>query len=204
MLLWIVFAKLHGAFKIHFNHSNMETSRERIQIDVNENVTLCEICLDDAAEVFRVINTEREYLGKWLPFVQNTRSINDTVDFITYSMAAAITMDELVFKITYNGDFAGLIGFRNADKQRRHIELGYWLGEQFQHKGIVTQCVTVVSNLIFTRFGFCEVLIKCAVENYASRKIPESTGFSFVKIEPQAEQLSDGSFTDIAVYSLKY
>ena len=180
----------------------MGTSKEHIQINVNEYVTLKEICIDDAAEVFGVINTEREYLGKWLPFVQNTRSINDTIDFITYSIAAAITMHELVFKITYKGEFAGLIGFRNADSQRRHIELGYWLGEHFQHKGIVSQCVTVVSKYIITHFGFGEVLIKCAVENFASRKIPERTGFSFVKIEQQAEQLSDGSFTDIAVYSL--
>ena len=45
-------------------------------------------------------------------------------------------------------------------------------------------------------------MIRCAVNNEKSKSIPKSLNFRFEGIERAGELLSDGSFTDLEVYSL--
>lgn len=47
------------------------------------------------------------------------------------------------------------------------------------------------------------VLIKCGVENFPSRKIPEKLGFSILKIEPEGEKMSSGERIDLIHYLLR-
>ena len=36
----------------------------------------------DAEAIFSIIDSERDYLGKWLPFVESTTCVNDSLEFI--------------------------------------------------------------------------------------------------------------------------
>ncbi len=43
-------------------------------IQVTGQLSLHQIALSDAEEIFQVIDSQREYLGRWLPFVGATHS----------------------------------------------------------------------------------------------------------------------------------
>lgn len=175
-------------------------TRELIKkIRVSDHILLKQIELSDAEDIFKTIDSQRAYLGKWLPFVDVSRKIEDTEFFIRKMLESPT--DNYVFVIHYNGMFAGLIGFKDSDKQNKRTELGYWLSESYQKKGIVTQSVQTLCGFAFDELGMNRIQIRCAVGNFPSKKIPQSLGFVLEGVEREGERLTGGVFADLAVYS---
>ncbi|WP_281980691.1 hypothetical protein [Tenacibaculum mesophilum] len=56
--------------------------KEKRILKVGSGIELKELELHDAADIFRIINKERTYLGKWLPFVAYTKELKDTESFV--------------------------------------------------------------------------------------------------------------------------
>lgn len=173
-----------------------------IKIQVNKNIELKQIELSDADNIYNTINTQRDYLGRWLPFVHSTQKIEDTQNYIQMIDDSSPAIQELVFIILYNGTFAGLIGFKSTDKQNKKTEIGYWLSEPFQKRGIMIASVKALVKFAFDELDINRVQIKCATENNQSKKIPQKLNFTFEGIERDGELLSGDKFTDIEVYSL--
>ncbi len=169
-------------------------------IPILPDVTLRELRADDTAEIFAAIDNERAYLGRWLPFVQFTRSEEDTQRFVRSVLDAPYR--EAVFTIRDGGRFIGLIGFKSTDPLARTTEIGYWLREAWQGRGIVTTAVAALCRMAREELAMRTVTIKCATGNGPSNRIPQRLGFTLVRIEPRAELLENGRYTDANVYLL--
>lgn len=171
-------------------------------IRVSDEITLREIDILDSEDVFNTVLNQREYLGKWLPFVQFTKEISDTQEFIKSVTETPEELKEFVFVASYKGRFAGLAGFKSTDRLNKKTEIGYWLSEDFQKKGIMTSSVKAMLKLAFEEFDINRIQIKCAVGNIPSSNIPKRLGFKLEGIEREGELYADGSFADLEVYSL--
>lgn len=180
----------------------MEIKEEITKIRVTDDLVLKEIEMTDAPDVFSTIDNQREYLGKWLPFVEFTGSLDDSINFISSILDTPIENRELIFAILYKNAFAGLIGYKDSDFNNHKTEIGYWLSAPFQNKGIMTQSVKSLIRYAFDELFVNRIQIKCAVGNERSRKIPQKLGFSFEGIERDGELLAGGHYADIEVYSL--
>ena len=144
----------------------------------------------DAPAIFGAIDTQREHLGRWLPFVAVVAGmLNDTAN--------------PVFTIRSGDAFAGLIGFKSADSTTRTIEIGYWLRSEFQGRGIMTSAVQALCRLAFEEMGMERIEIRCALGNYRSNRIPQRLGFALDRVEVRGERLADGEFVDLNVYLLE-
>lgn len=168
---------------------------------IEDNLFLELIKMSDAQEVFDALDTQREYLGEWLPFVSFIQDVSDEEAFIESILETMEQTKEYVFCIRKSGDFAGLISFVKADKLNRKIELGYWISKKYQKQGIVTKSVERLCEFAFNDMGMNRVQIRCAVENQYSKNIPKRLGFNFEGIERQGEYVSEGLFRDLEVYS---
>lgn len=175
---------------------------EPFKIRVSEDILLKSIELNDATDIFHTISTQRKYLGKWLPFVDNTRVIDDTKSYIAALLSSPGRDDSPVFVIHFQGEFAGLIGFKDTDLQNKRTEIGYWLSEPFQRKGIMTRSVRMLTRYAFEKMHLNRVQIKCAVGNDPSGNIPKRIGFTFEGIERDGELQSGGYYADLKVFSL--
>ena len=62
-------------------------------ITVRDNIFLKELEIGDAAHIFKAIDSQREYLGEWLPFVEFTKSVKDSLEYVNtvVSMVAPTT-----------------------------------------------------------------------------------------------------------------
>lgn len=169
-------------------------------IPILPDVTLRELRADDTAEIFAAIDNERAYLGRWLPFVQFTRSEEDTQRFVRSVLDAPYR--EAVFTIRDGGRFIGLISFKSTDPLARTTEIGYWLREAWQGRGIVTTAVAALCRMAREELAMRTVTIKCATGNGPSNRIPQRLGFTPARIEPRAELLENGRYTDANVYLL--
>jgi len=96
---------------------------------------------------------------------------------------------------------AGQIGYNFFDRENRRTEIGYWLGESFQGKGLITRACKVLIENAFTNLNINRIEIRCCTGNVKSRKIPENLGFKLEGIARQAEWLHD-HFEDLAVYAM--
>ncbi len=152
---------------------------------------------DDSGDIFRTIDSQRDYLGQWLPFVALTRSEEDCRAFIAASLGDPANP---VYTLRADGLFAGLIGFKSADPDCGSIEIGYWLREEFQHRGIVTAAVQELRRIAFEELGMCRIEIRCATGNLPSNRIPQRLGMRLDRVEKQAELLSSGERIDLNVY----
>ena len=175
-----------------------------IQLIVSDDIMLKQLEETDAKAIFSIIDSQREYLGRWLPFVAGTKTVDDTLAFIRSVNETPEFFQELVFCIHYRNEFAGLIGlkFNPADKANKRTEIGYWLSEPFQKKGIVTQAAKMLIDYAFDELELNRIAIKCAVGNQPSKNIPMLLGFVFEGIERDGELFPDGHFVDLEVYSL--
>ena len=152
---------------------------------------------DDAGDIFRAIDSQRAYLGKWLPFVALTRSEEDSRAFVDSALADPANP---VCTLRAGGRFAGLIGFKSADPTTGTVEIGYWLCEEFQHQGIMTAAVRALRHVAFEELGMRRIEIRCATGNLPSNRIPQRLGMRLDRVEPQAETLSSGECIDLNVY----
>src|SRR5690606_12203731 len=103
-------------------------------IQVNKNIHLEAIRYHVAPVVFKAINYDRQFLRKWLPFVDSTKSVSDTQLFIESLTSPETGRRDPVYTTWYNYEFAGLIGFKDSDWINHKTELGYWLIEKMQGK----------------------------------------------------------------------
>lgn len=174
---------------------------ESIQLKVNEDIILRQVQMSDAQAIFTTINTQRDYLGKWLPFVEYTKTLADSEMFINAVLKESNYVENYVFVILYNNNFVGLIGFKGTDSINKRTEIGYWLKEQFQKKGIITKSLIKLLEFAFEKMNMHRIQIRCSVGNIPSKNIPKRLNFILEGIERDGELLSNGKYTDLEVYS---
>ena len=103
--------------------------------------------------------------------------------------------------IWYQRRLAGIISFNYIDLGRQQTELGYWLGQAYQGKGLMTAACRAMTNYAFDHYKLHQVEIRCAVTNEKSRAIPERLGYETYGIAPQLDW-STGVYVDTIVYSM--
>jgi len=152
---------------------------------------------DDAGEVWRLVDGERERLRRWMPWVDGTTGPGDTGAFIAHARAC----DELDgLGIFVDGAYVGGIGLR-VDAGRRDGEIGYWIGADHEGRGLVTRASRGLIGHAFGPLGLHRVTIRVGPENTRSRAIPERLGFTEEGRMREAGRGGDGPY-DLVVYGL--
>jgi [ribosomal protein S5]-alanine N-acetyltransferase len=87
---------------------------------------------------------------------------------------------ESTFVIEFQNNFAGMIGLLPLnDVYRRSAEIGYWLGEPFWNKGIMTNAVKLMVNWGWQNLDIVRIHTGVFSYNPASCRVLEKSGFVF-------------------------
>lgn len=171
-------------------------------IPISEEAFLKQLELSDASEMFWLTDTNRSYLKEWLPWLNYTKCEDDTSYFIQRTIQQYDDNQGIHYGIWYNGRMAGTLGVHNLDWINKKTSLGYWLGADFQGKGLMTKAVAAyMDHLVFGSWNLEKITIQAATGNAKSRAIPERLGFQLEGILRRNEFLYD-HFVDHAVYSM--
>ena len=93
------------------------------------------------------------------------------------------------------------MGYNQIDRINNIGHIGYWLGQEYNGKGVMTKSVNELIEIGHIYYSLRRFDIRCAVENSRSRAIPERLGFKNEGIIRQAEKVYDNYF-DHVVYGL--
>jgi len=153
-----------------------------------------------AQELSDLTDRNRDHLRAWLPWVDRSRTVEDRKNFIRTALKQFAENNGFQAGIWYDGRLAGVVGYHGIDWQNCSTTLGYWLGEEYQGKGLMTAACRALVDHAFVEIGLNWVGIACAVENEKSRAIPERLGFRQEGVRRQAEWLYD-HFVDHVIYA---
>jgi RimJ/RimL family protein N-acetyltransferase len=104
--------------------------------------------------------------------------------------------------IVINGKAVGSIGIcQQEDVERVSAEIGYWLGEEFWNRGIMTEAVKRMVRYAFENFSLHKIYAKVFGFNGASKAVLEKAGFSCEAILRQAALKRD-VLTDLHYYTI--
>lgn len=171
----------------------------RLMIDDDTKLEL--INQDHADELFDLIEDNREYLKEWLPWLDNNRYLQNTIDYIKISQFQYERNETVQFVLLHKGEIVGAVGYHRIDWMNRSTSIGYWIGEKYQGNGLITKSCSSVLDYSFGKMGLHRIEIRCATENLKSQAIPERLGFKKEGLIRQAEWLYD-HYVDHIVYGM--
>lgn len=153
-------------------------------------------------ELFSLIDMNRaHYLRKWLLWVDKRQSPQDFEAIIPVWIRNYADNNGFDAGIRYDGRLVGMINLHYIDWKNRVTSIGYFLGQEYQGKGIITNCVRTLLNHVFNDLGLNKVIIQCASGNKRSRLVPERLGFKEEGIYREGQWLYD-HYVDLVNYGL--
>ncbi|WP_129141610.1 GNAT family N-acetyltransferase [Modicisalibacter coralii] len=168
---------------------------------VTEAVELKLLSLEHTEQLFDLVDGSRDHLREWLPWVDGTKTANDTESFIKSTLCQYEAGKGPQYAIFYGGAMCGACGFHPFELANRIGGVGYWLSRAYVGKGIMTSAVRSLVNIGFNEHELNRIEIACATGNARSRAVPERLGFTFEGVLREREYLH-GSYVDHALYSM--
>jgi ribosomal-protein-serine acetyltransferase len=168
---------------------------------VNTRTDLRLIGRQHTGALFGLVDSNREHLRGWHPWVDNIRSIDDIGKMIAMWEQQNAKNRGFCAAIMFDEQLCGLIHHLNVDWPNRWTALSYWLDAAHQGQGIMTSCCRALILHGFNNWKLNRITIECATENLRSRAIPERLGFKLEGIIRSVEWLHD-RYADHAIYGL--
>lgn len=104
-------------------------------------------------------------------------TLNDAREWIQHATSES---PKTSFAIVVGDDAIGGIGLiLGFDIYRRSAEIGYWLGEDFWGRGIVTEAVRAVTEWGFVNYDLTRIYAGVLEWNPASMRVLEKAGYQF-------------------------
>jgi RimJ/RimL family protein N-acetyltransferase len=105
------------------------------------------------------------------------------------------------FAVAVNGEAAGGIGFQlQVDVERVSAEIGYWLGEPFWGRGIITEALVAVTARSMATHGLTRMYAMPFAWNVASCRVLEKAGY-VLEGRLRNSAIKDGRLTDQLQYA---
>lgn len=165
------------------------------------DLRLSRVSLEHIPALFALTQQNRAFLRQWLPWLDLVSCQVDTEAYVINSMAAADRGERYNYALFYRDQLAGVIGLYDVNPINRRAAIGYWLSEDKNGLGLMTEAVRRMTVKGFGDFGLNRIEVYCATENHGSRAVPERLGFEFEGILRQHEWLYT-RFVDHALYAM--
>jgi ribosomal-protein-serine acetyltransferase len=170
------------------------------EVELSEERVLRLLDESDAGELHAVIDANRAYLARWMPWAAG-QTLEDTSAFIQRTREQLTNNQGFQAAIVERGRIVGVAGFHGVDWQHRSTSLGYWLAKSAQGRGTMTRAVHALVDHAFVTWQLHRVEIRAGIDNARSRAIPERLRFKEAAVLPDAERVGE-RLIDQVVYAV--
>jgi len=156
---------------------------------ISDRITLRLLQSHHAKILFDLVDSNRDHLRAWLPWLDKTRSEKDTNEFIYEMLSSFASTGAFTCGVWYKERLSGVAGYNRIDSENRVGYIGYWLSKDAEGKGIMTSCCRALINHGFEECNLNRIVIAVATNNLKSQAIPDRLGFSREGVLREAEWL---------------
>lgn len=164
---------------------------------IKDDVTLRALKPEDQTRIVELANNKNvsKNLRDRMP---SPYTLEDAVEWIEFCKDQDPVYN---FSIEYKGDYVGTISLdREEDVYRHTAEIGYWIGEPYWGKGIVTKAVTLITDYGFEHLKLARIHTGIYEYNVASMRVLEKCGYKSEGIF-EKNVYKDGAFYNEHRYS---
>tara|TARA_R110002096_G_scaffold91625_9_gene207300 strand:- start:13156 stop:13671 length:516 start_codon:yes stop_codon:yes gene_type:complete len=155
------------------------------------------LCEQDASSLALYANNRKVWLNLRDRFPSPYQQ-DDAEQFITLCQ----TLQEgQILAICTSQECIGIIGLEiGVDVHCKTAELGYWLGEPFWGRGIMSQAVRCFTDFAHSKFGLLRIYAEPFSSNQASGRVLEKAGFDLEGIL-RKNAFKNGEVLDSMLYA---
>lgn len=158
----------------------------------------------DADDLWDAIDNSREHLEAWMPWVDRYHNPDNALEYCRRSRARWLLREDLAVAIVEkeSGQVVGGSGFHRTDWKFRLFEIGYWIRQDREGRGYVTETVQLLARLAFDELDANRVELRIDSRNVRSLRVAERLGFVLEGTLRRRMPASDGTPGDMHVLAL--
>ena len=156
----------------------------------------------DAADFFQLVENNRSRLDFFSGTVSRTKTFEETKIFISEIIARAKDRTYFPFVIvdTKNQKIAGFLDLKNIDWNIPKTELGCYIDQDYQNKGITTKAFSCFCEFCFSEYKFEKLFLRTHESNISARRVAEKCGFQIEGTIRKDYKTSSGELVDLIYY----
>jgi len=167
---------------------------------INDSLALKFPSINDAADLYELVDTDRRILSQWLPWTEQMMSVQDETAFLDYGIKQMAERKFWFTLIMVDGEVAGMIDVHSIDEEYHRGEIGYWLSSRFQGQGAVTESLAAVEEIAFDELGIHRLELLAMATNTKSRAVAERRFFHQDAVLTDY-LVNNGEYVDAVLYS---
>lgn len=157
----------------------------------------------DAAGIVESVQESVATVGTWLDWCNKAYGNAEAEAWIAHVTDTWDRAEQFAFAIVdaTSGDYLGGVALNRIDIETQSANLGYWIRQSYQGRGVGTQAARLAVGYAFELLKLTRIEIVCGAANRPSRRVAEKTGARY-------EGLASGRLTahgkplDAAIYSI--
>jgi ribosomal-protein-serine acetyltransferase len=157
----------------------------------------------DAPGIVEAAQESIATVGAWLDWCSNSYGNADAQAWVAHATESWDKAESFVFAIVdaTSGDYLGGVGLSRIDHEKHSANLGYWIRQSYQGRGVGTQAARLVVGYAFEQLKLTHIEIVCGAANRPSRRVAEKTGARYEGLK-SGRLTVHGRALDAAVYTI--
>lgn len=123
-----------------------------------------------------LVCANRDHLARWMPWAV-APTLEGQRGFVLAGLQQFARGDGFQCGLWADGELVGAVGLHYLKRRIGATEIGYWLAEAAQGRGLMTRAVRGLLAALFGDAGLRRAEIRCHPDNARSRAVPERLRF---------------------------
>jgi ribosomal-protein-serine acetyltransferase len=157
--------------------------------------------LPDRTDLFNLIQSNKSRLIRYLPGTcKSNESLESSIDYIKESKEKSKRKENYVFGIFFSEKLVGITIIKSIDLRSLKCELGYFIDQDHEGKGIMSEAFKLTNNFCFEELKMQKLYLRTGEENDSSIRLAQKNGFQLEGILRNDFKTETGEWVNIAYY----
>lgn len=146
----------------------------------SERVLLRPYRAEDVSVVFAAATESFDTVGRWMPWCHAGYTEAESIAWIEKAQAMWQSGEAYEFAMFDSAnEYVGGAGINQFNRLHNLANLGYWVRQSRQRRGLATAAVRILAKFGFETLGLTRIEIVAASGNGPSRRVAEKAGAQF-------------------------
>ena len=159
--------------------------------------------LGDLDPYFALVQRNRERLAdRFVGTVSRTKTLEEAQEFVEEMIKHTISNTYFPYVIIDENEnrIIGFIDLKNIDWDIPKTQIGFYIDEAYEGKGIISKAISKIIDYCFEDKGFEKLFMRIHPENLAAKKVAEKCGFELEGTIRKDYKTPSGNLVDLLYY----
>ena len=159
--------------------------------------------LGDLDPYFELVQRNRERLAdRFVGTVSRTKTLEEAQEFVEEMIRHTISNTYFPYVIIDVDEdrIIGFIDLKNIDWDIPKTQIGFYIDEAYEGKGIISKAVSKIIDYCFDDKGFEKLFMRIHPENLAAQKVAEKCGFELEGTIRKDYKTASGKLVDLLYF----